>query len=105
MLSYLKDNDWVSDLTAGVDEVLGSTSWLEVEVNLTKKGFENYEKVIEATFQYMNKIREHGPQQWVFDEIKQQGDISFKFAEKGDISETCCRTARKMPKFNEKNID
>ena len=74
-------------------------------MTLTKKGFENYEQVIEATFQYMNKIKEHGPQEWVFEEIRKIGDIRFKYAEKGDISDTCCATARKMPKFDESNID
>ena len=50
LLSYLKDNDWVSDLSSSVDSVLSSTSWFEIEMTLTKKGFLNYEKVIESCF-------------------------------------------------------
>jgi secreted Zn-dependent insulinase-like peptidase len=52
LLSYLISEGLALELVSYPDHVLWSFSTFTVEVTLTKKGLENYEKVVEATFQY-----------------------------------------------------
>ena len=89
LLSYLKEHDLALELSAGPDHELYGYSSMEVEVKLTKKGLDNYEKVIEATFQYLKTINEAGPQDYVFNEVNDLGKVSFEFADKGKPMNTC----------------
>ena len=66
---------------------------------MTKKGLENYEKVIDAVFKYIQRIKEVGPQEWVFNESRDIGNMSFRFAEKGSPIQYCVGLARSMPHF------
>jgi insulysin len=43
-----------------------------------------YETVIEALFQYLQKIRDVGPQEWVFNEVKDIGIMNYEFKSKQD---------------------
>ena len=45
----------------------------ELNIELTKKGLANYEKVLEAVFHYNQTIRDAGPQEFVFQELKNTG--------------------------------
>jgi secreted Zn-dependent insulinase-like peptidase len=49
-MSYLKKDGYVLSLCSGLSDNLESASYLSVDINLTKKGLANYEKVIEAVF-------------------------------------------------------
>jgi len=66
LLSYLKAEGLANELSAGGDHELWSFSNFYVDISLTKKGLANYEQVVEAVFQYANKIREAGPQEYIF---------------------------------------
>jgi len=61
LLSYLISEGLVVDMIAGGAHELWSFSTFQVEISLTIKGAENYESVIEAVFQYAQKIRDVGP--------------------------------------------
>jgi len=50
LLSYLKSEGLANELSAGGDHELWSFSNFYVDISLTKKGLENYEKVVEAVF-------------------------------------------------------
>jgi insulysin len=50
LLSYLISEGLALELSAGGDHELHSFSTFAIEVMLTKKGVENYEKVVEAIF-------------------------------------------------------
>lgn len=50
LLSYLKSEGLASELSAGGDHELWSFSNFYVDISLTKKGLQNYEKVVEAVF-------------------------------------------------------
>jgi len=66
VLSYLKDEGLALTLGASGHNMLWSFSRFEVTVKLTKKGLENYEKVVEAVMKYVQKLRDIGPQDYVF---------------------------------------
>ena len=70
------------DFQADSTDFLDCVSFFEIEVSLTKKGLANSDKVIDIIFTYMQRIRDMGPQKWIFEEKKQMGNIAFDFAEK-----------------------
>lgn len=88
------------DLCAGGDHELDCLSDFTITVTLTKKGLANKDKVIDAVFKYIQRLKEVGPQQWVHDETKKVGTISFDFAEKGDPMGYAVKLARVMPHFS-----
>jgi insulysin len=57
LLSYLISEGLALELSSSFDHELWSFSTFNVDITLTKKGLENYEKVIESVFQYAQKIR------------------------------------------------
>jgi insulysin len=79
LLSYLISEGLALELSAGGDHELWTISTFRLEIVLTKKGLENYEKVIEACFQYAQKLKEAGPQEWVFKELQDLGTMQFEF--------------------------
>ena len=84
LLSYLKEEDYVMSLTAGN---YGMKDWLTevyVDITLTKKGLENTDKVTEVVFKYIQRLQEVGPQEWIFKEKNDIGNLGFNFIEKGD---------------------
>ena len=104
LLSYLKSEDLATALFAGSDHDLWGLTVLEVSINLTKAGFENYEKVIEATFQYMRRLNEVGPQKYVFNEINDLGKVSFDFESKSEALDTCEMISSRMQLFDNENM-
>ena len=68
-------------------------------ITLTKKGLANTDKVLNAVFKYIQRLKEVGPQQWVFEEAKKIGNISFDFAEKGDGMDYAVNLSSAMPHF------
>ena len=89
------------DLCADGDHELDCYSDFTITITLTKKGLANTEKVLDAVFKYIQRLKEVGPQEWVFEESKRVGTISFDFAEKGDPMNYAVSLARTMPHFND----
>lgn len=87
-------------LTAGGSHELDCFSDFTVQVQLTKKGLENYEHVAETIFKYAQRLKEAGPQQYVYDESSQIGQIRFDYADKGDGCNYCVSLARSLPHFD-----
>lgn len=97
--------DLALELSAGGDHELWAYSSFEVTVTLTKKGLQEYERVIAAVFQYANCLKEVGPQRWVFDENRKVGQMKFNYLEKGEAVNYCVGTTRTMQKFDQSNIE
>ena len=57
-------------------------SLIKIDIILTKKGLKNTDKVIDAVFKYLKRLKELGPQEWIFKEMNDIGDLNFKFLEK-----------------------
>lgn len=71
-------------LFAGPDHEMDTFSTLDVTIQLSEKGVKEYETVIEALFQYLQRIRDVGPQEWVFNEVKDIGIMNYEFKNKQD---------------------
>lgn len=87
------------DLSAGGDHELDCISDFTINITLTKKGLANTEKVVDAVFKYIQRLKEVGPKEWVFEENKNIGTISFDYAEKGAPMNYAVNLARTMPHF------
>lgn len=77
LLSYLISEGLAQSLCCYHYIHLHAISNLVVSVDLTKKGLENYDTVIEAVFQYLNNLKE--PQEYVFEEYRKIGEMTFQF--------------------------
>lgn len=84
LLSYLKQEDYAMDLSAGGDHELDCFSDFSVTITLTKNGLANVDKVVNAVFKYIQRLKEVGPQEWVFEENRNIGSIIFDFLEKSN---------------------
>ena len=104
LLSYLISEGLALELGSSFDHELWSFSTFSVDITLTKKGLENYDKVIESIFQYAQKIREAGPQEFIFKECKDLGLMQFEFQDKGSGMNTCVSYAGRLQIFDSDNV-
>lgn len=104
LLSYLISEGLALELSAGDDHELWCISTMMVDILLSKKGLENYEKVIEAVFHYFHKLQELGPQRYVYDECNDIGTMQFAFADKGNALSTCVDLSSKTQRFDDSNM-
>lgn len=77
----------------------------EIEITLTKKGLQNYETVVEATYQYLNELKKKGPSEEFFLDQKNVGKMNFMFADKKDNMDQAVSFTRKMPIMSDTIID
>jgi insulysin len=100
LLSYLIAEGLALELGASHDhELNGAFSNFNVDITLTKKGLENYEKVIESVFQYSQIVRDRGVQDYIFNEFKRVGEIEFDFLDKSKPLNYTIRLASEMQLF------
>jgi len=105
LLSYLKAEDLALELGSSPDHSMDGMTTFEIEITLTKKGLENYENVIEATYQYLNELRKKGPSEQFWIDQKNVGEMNFLFADKVDNIDAAVSFTRKMPLMSNTVID
>ena len=102
LLSYLISEGLALELSASHEhELNGAFSNLNVDVSLTKKGIAEYERVIEAVFQFSQIVRDRSAQEYIFKEVKRVGEIEFDFLDKTKPLNYTIRMASKMQLFSE----
>lgn len=77
LLSKLKEEGLVLGLSAGGGSSHDNINSMSINVSLTKKGVEKYEKILELTFSYINMLREHGVEEYTFKESQTMAQINF----------------------------
>ena len=50
--------------------------------DLTVKGMDHVDEIVEMVFQYIDLLKEKKTQQWIFDEITQLRKVMFEFRDK-----------------------
>jgi nardilysin len=85
LLSELKRLEYSSSVSAGVSEgnMDNNTmfSVFNITVNLSSKGLANWFTVANVVFVYLHSLKEAGPQEWVYEELRQMADLSFTYLE------------------------
>ncbi|XP_076025376.1 insulin-degrading enzyme isoform X2 [Genypterus blacodes] len=82
LLSELKSKGWVNTLVGGQKEGAKGFMFFIINVDLTEEGLLHVEDIIFHMFQYIQKLRTEGPQEWVFQECKDLNKVAFRFKDK-----------------------
>lgn len=82
LLSELKSLGYVNNLCAGEKTGAKGFSFFIVDVDLTETGIEHIDDIILLVFQYLAMLRQHGIQEWIFEECKLINDMQFRFKDK-----------------------
>lgn len=83
VLALLKREGLADGLGAGGGLDWRGGSMFSVSVSLTDKGVEQYERILQILFAYLNLLREEGPQERLFAEQARLAELGFRFREQG----------------------
>ncbi|XP_059626381.1 nardilysin-like isoform X2 [Cornus florida] len=82
---FLKAKGWATSISAGVgDEGMHRSSIAYIfgmSIHLTDSGLEKIHEIIGFVYQYIKLLRQVSPQEWIFKELKDIGNMEFRFAE------------------------
>ncbi|KAJ2938650.1 hypothetical protein O0L34_g11978 [Tuta absoluta] len=79
LLSELKARGWCNSLVGGTRIGGRGFGFFGVQVDLTEKGLEHIDDIIELVFQYISMLRAEGPQRWVWEEQRDIMAMEFRF--------------------------
>lgn len=79
LLAWLKTKGWAEGLSAGTYHQLRNDSAFQVNISLTQQGLDHTDEITEQLFAYINLIKEHGIESWIFDEINKLSRMHFEF--------------------------
>lgn len=96
LLAQLKREGLAESLSAGTGLGWRGGALFYIDIALTEAGVAAYPRVVQMTHTALQKIREQGPQSWVFDELKRLSDLDFRFQEKGEPIRYVSRLADAM---------
>ena len=91
LMSFLRKKVWALGLIAGNAgdgfENNSTYSMFPLVITLTKAGYDNIDKVVQAVFTYLDMLIEQGPNERIFNEIKKIEDLDFAFQEEKHANE------------------
>ncbi|HTK84706.1 MAG TPA: insulinase family protein, partial [Patescibacteria group bacterium] len=73
LLSKLKDEGLATGLSAGGSYDDPAINTMNLTINLTQRGLENKQHVLEVVFAYIDMLKQHGVQEYTFKEQKTMG--------------------------------
>ncbi|KAL0732416.1 hypothetical protein Bca4012_008625 [Brassica carinata] len=83
--SFLKGKGWATSLSAGVgDDGINRSSLayiFEMSIHLTDSGLEKIYDIIGYIYQYLKLLRDVSPQEWIFKELQDIGNMDFRYVE------------------------
>ncbi len=83
LLSYLKNQGWAENLSAGIGFEDSHQASLQISISLTEQGLKNTDAVTDALFQSINLIKQQGIEPWRYQEQAQLAALDFEFQENG----------------------
>lgn len=98
LLAYLKLKGWANELSAGSHTVSEDNAFFSVDIDLTDEGVKNYESVIQSVFQYIELLKKELPQEWIYEELRDTAEASFKFKQKGNPASTVSSLSKALEK-------
>ena len=104
LILYLREKVWALTLYAGCDgygmEFNSTYSQFSISLTLTEKGFNEVNDVISAIFSYLQILKSEGPNQRIFNEIKEINELDFQYKVESqpiDNVENLCENMQKYP--------
>ncbi|KAK6246743.1 hypothetical protein QUC31_018308 [Theobroma cacao] len=82
---FFKAKGWATSLSAGVSDdgmQRSSVAYIfSMSIHLTDSGLEKILDVIGYVYQYLKLLHLLSPQEWIFKELQEMGNLDFRFAE------------------------
>ena len=82
--AHLTELGWIDGLGAGASRFGDDASVMTVTVELTEAGLENWERIGELLFAYLDQLRADGVDADRYAEQSRLADLGFRYREKGD---------------------
>ncbi|KAL3530974.1 hypothetical protein ACH5RR_010296 [Cinchona calisaya] len=100
LLFYLKARGWATSISAGVgDEGMQRSAIayiFSMSIHLTDSGLEKIFEIIGFVYQYIKLLRQVSPQEWIFKELQDIGNMDFQFAEEEPQDEYAAELAANL---------
>ncbi|PPS07924.1 hypothetical protein GOBAR_AA12719 [Gossypium barbadense] len=97
---FLKDKGWVTSLSAGVSDdgmERSSVAYIfSMSIYLTDCGLGKIFDIIGYVYQYLKLLRQLSPQEWIFKELQDIGNMDFRFAEEKPQDDYAAGLAEKL---------
>ena len=77
LLSKLKEEGLVLGLSAGGGSSHPNINVMNINVSLTNKGVDQYERILELVFSYIQMLKKHGIEEYTFKENQTMAQIDF----------------------------
>ena len=78
---------------------LKCTTFFNIDLQLTDKGYENWETVVEYVFAALKNLREHGIKEEIHTELHDRNRLKFDYMEKKQTSMYVTALASRMQKY------
>jgi len=79
LLAWLKQKGWAEGLSAGLHSKMRNNGAFQLNISLSQTGLQHVDDISEQVFAYIQLLQQEGPQEWVFDELKQLATMEFTF--------------------------
>ena len=86
LLSELKRLGWVSGLSAGGGTDTRNTRTFDLSIALTHDGVSHIDDIVHEVFRAIQRVRESGLPDWLYDENQMIDKLSFRFQEKSSAA-------------------
>ena len=86
LLSELKRRNWVNGLSAGGGTDTRRSNTFDISIGLSESGVNHVDDIITEVFKTVNRIRDSGLQEWLYDENQKLDQLEFQFQEKSSAS-------------------
>lgn len=84
LFSGLKQRGWANLLSAGTSLGAEGFELFKISIDLTQEGYEHYDSVVAAVFQYLDLLRKRPIEDWMYREVQNLSELRFAFKEKGN---------------------
>lgn len=75
---WLREQDWINEMGAGIQpDFYGPDGFVRIDFDMTREGMAQRDKVIAATFAYIDRVREEGVTQAYYDEYRSLAQRRF----------------------------
>jgi len=88
LFSYLKKQHWAKSLVAGQGLSIEGVTLFSLSIELTEQGEAHKDKVLDAVFSSINRLKQEGVSPWVMDELRQMAEIEFAYQDRRGESST-----------------
>ena len=104
LINLLKKENLIVNIHSNVYENFLYFSVINIKFELNEKGLENYDKIIEYFFEYINLIKNKGINEDIYNDIKKINNNKLNFKIKESISEICNDLSVNMFRFKKENL-